>query len=251
MAELASALEEAQRKGDLFSGRKQIPTFTRVRDEKVLGPIWHLLSQCVTRPLRPLPDLLRHPLDDDDIGQGLFSRGLSLNAVDELLRAIGRQRRLLRWYYEHGRASDRPTEHEVVAYMVLPMLLSLGWSEQLLAVEWHKVDLAAFRHTPTVRSGCVLVCEAKGVGHGLQDALEQAVKYVQRLSLENCRKIMLTQGGRFYLFERSAGTGNDGWDPNPSGYFNVENVRRRYLVPPDTDALETMMKLTPARIMNQ
>ena len=27
---------------------------------------------------------------------------------------------------------------------MLPLLLALGWSEQLLAVEWKKIDLAAF-----------------------------------------------------------------------------------------------------------
>ncbi len=70
----------------------------------------------------------------------------------------------LGWYREYGHASARPDEHEVVAHMVLPLLLALGWSEQLLAVEWHKVDLAGFWGTPTIPENCVLMCEAKGVG---------------------------------------------------------------------------------------
>lgn len=168
-----------------------------------------------------------------------------MQAVERLLAAIGRQRRLLKWYREHGSASHRPTEHEVVAYMVLPMLLALGWSEQLLAIEWNRIDLAAFRRTPTTAKGCVLVCEAKGMGHGLGDSLGQACRYVESLELKACRSVLLTEGGRFYLFER----GSDGWGENPVGYFNVEKMRRRYVVPPNTDALRTILKLTPERMM--
>jgi hypothetical protein len=170
-----------------------------------------------------------------------------MGQVDELLAAIHRQRRLLQWYKDHGSASARPSEHEVVAYMVLPMLLALSWSEQLLAVEWKSVDLAAFRRTPTTPDACVLACEAKSMGEGLQDTFGQASRYVERLKLENCRKILLTQGGRFYLYEWSSDHG--GWASAPTGYLNVESVRRLYVVPPGTDALETIMKLTPARVM--
>ena len=58
-----------------------------------------------------------------------------------------------------------------MAHIILPLLLALGWSEQLLAVEWQKIDLAAFGSTPTTAKTCVLVCEAEGLGHGLQDVL--------------------------------------------------------------------------------
>lgn len=244
---LMNRLEDIQRETDLFSQRRQIPTFTRVRDESVLSSIRSLFPECRTRPHRPLPDPPSNLLHDEQLGEGLFSRGLSLQAVDSLLTAIGRQRRLLKWYYEHGVASGRPTEHEVVAYMVLPMLLSLGWSEQLLAIEWHKVDLAAFRRIPTVAEVCALVCEAKGMWHGLQGSLAQAARYVADLGLTNCRKVMLTQGGRFYLFDRLQHGAT--WNPRPSGYFNVEKIRRSYVVPLGTDALESMVSLMPASLL--
>lgn len=62
--------------------------------------------------------------------------------------AIQCQRRLLEWYRLHGEASERPDEHEVVAHMILLPLLALGWSEQLLEVEWKKVDLSGFPPRP-------------------------------------------------------------------------------------------------------
>ncbi len=244
--ELAPELDRIQQKKDLFGDRKQIPTFTQVHDPRILEPVRGLLLNSTDRVPKPLPDPPADLLFDEDIGDELFGQGLSLQAVERLLAAISRQRRLLKWYRQHGNASNRPTEHEVVAFMVLPMLLSLGWSEQLLAVEWNRIDLAVFRRTPSLAENCVMVCEAKGMGHGLVKSLGQARNYVETLGLEACKKVLLTEGGRFYLFERGP---ENNWCNTPTGYFNVEKMRRRYVVPPDTDALETLMKLTPERVM--
>jgi hypothetical protein len=212
----------------LFGARKQIPTFTQVNDRQILDPIQCLLGRCVQRALKPRPDQLPKPLSSDDLGEALFAKGLANRAVDQALSAIQRQRRLLRWYEEFGGDSARPDEHEVVAHMILPLLLALGWSEQLLAVEWHKVDLAGFSRTPTIPKACVLVCEAKRPGHGLRGVFKQAKNYVENLSLVECRKILLTQGSRFYLHHRNA---DGAWEDEPSGYVNVEKVRTNHIAP--------------------
>jgi hypothetical protein len=232
----------------LFGARKQIPTFTQVNDLKVLDPIQVLIEKCVKRPLKPRPDPVPAPLSLEDLGQALFAKGLSNSAVDQALKAIERQRRLLRWYDEFGLASARPDEHEVVAHMILPLLLALGWSEQLLAVEWHKVDLAGFWGTPTTAERCVLVCEAKRPGHGLRGIFKQAKGYVEKLSLTECRKILLTQGGRFYLHRRGA---DGAWEDEPSGYVNVEKIRTNHIAPANADAVETLMALTPGSVHRQ
>jgi len=227
---------------ELFSGRKQIPTFTAVRDAAVLAPLEPLLGQCRPRPLRPLPPPPPAPLTQEELGHELFSRGVPNEAVDAALVAIERQRRLSQWYRAQGRQSGRPTEHEVVAHMLLPLLLSLGWSEQLLAVEWHKIDLAAFWGTPTDEERCLLVCEAKGIGHGLQDVFAQASRYIEALGLSKCRKILLTDGARLYLYERPRGV----WEEMPAGYLNVNLVRTDHLAPVGTNAVDTIVALTPA-----
>jgi len=246
--QLSQQLDALQVSEGLFSSRKQIPTFTRVGDDRVLKPIEPLMSQCQVRDFKPLPSEPDPELSPEKLGEGLFSLGLSQGSVESLLGAIHRQCRLLKWYAEHGRASVRPTEHEVVAYMVLPMLLALGWSEQLLAVEWNKVDLAAFRRTPTTAEGCVLLCEAKGMWDGLQGALGQAENYAEKLGLRACEKIVLTQGGRFYVYVRDA---SGGWRSDPVGYVNVEKLRSRYVVPPDTNAIDTLMSLTPQQVFGR
>ena len=196
-----------------------------------------------------MPDPLPKPLGMDELGEELFAKGIPNEAVDKVLVAIQRRRRMGKWYLQSGTEVKRPTEHEIVAHMILPLLLALGWSEQLLAVEWQRIDLAGFWGTPTTEEKCVLVCEAKGLGHGLQNVLEQAVKYVEDNELTECRKIMLTDGLRIYLYER----GRRGWKRTrtPSGYLNVDKIRTNHIAPDNTSAIDTLVALTPAGVMRE
>lgn len=244
--QLQDELIAIQRGGELFQSYKQQPTFTRVHQRDTLDRIASLIPRCVHRPLRPRPGPLPPELSLEEVGQRLFSKGLANNAVDNALRAIERQRRLLTWYYAQGETSSRPDEHEVVAHMVLPLLLALGWSEQLLAVEWKNVDLAAFWGTPTTAERCVLVCEAKRMRHGLQNVWEQAIGYIDKLGLRDCGKILLTQGARFYVYEKVA----DEWptEAEPAGYINLERIRENHIAPMNTNAIDTLIALTPAGV---
>jgi hypothetical protein len=129
--------------------------------------------------------------------------------------------------------------------MVLPLLLALGWSEQLLAVEWRCIDLAAFHATPTTPEKCVLVCEAKKGGSGMQDVWQQALGYVEKLKLGSCRKILVTEGARFYLYSKTEG----GWSDAPSGYLNVEKIREWHVAPKGTSGVDTIVALTPMNLI--
>lgn len=241
-------LAELQAKQPLFGTRKQIPMFTRVKHDSVLAPIRHLLSMQADRDLADLPSPPSDVMSQDEIGESLFSRGLSLASIDDLLATFERQRRMLRWYQEHGRESGRPTEHEVVAYMILPILLALGWSEQLLAVEWNKVDLAAFSDTPTINRNCVLVCEAKRMGSGLQgNAYGQAVGYIGKHGFDRCKHVLLTQGQRFYLYRMEA---SGEWPKEPTGYLNLAKIRERYMMPAGVSAIDTLTRLTPTSLLH-
>ncbi len=231
----------------LFSHMKQIPTFSRVHVAKVLAPIEPLFAQTRKRALKQLPSPLPKPLNMDEVGQELFSKGLPNDAVDKVLVAVERQRRLVKWYEKDKVKSGRPTEHEVVAHMVLPLMLALGWSEQLLAVEWRRIDLAGFSGTPTTEERCIFVCEAKGLGHGLQNVLQQAKLYVERLTLSNCCKILISDGVRLYLYGRK----NREWADMPIGYLNVNSIRTNHIAPENTNAIDTIMALAPSRIMEE
>ena len=240
-------LRQIQKKEDeeLFAKRKQIPTFTAVKDRAILDRVEHLFEHCKTRPLKAMPAELPKPLELDELGEKLFAKGLPNEAVDKVILAIQRQRRLATWYEEHGENSERPTEHEAVAHMILPFLLALGWSEQLLAVEWHKIDLAAFRDTPTTEENCCLLFEAKRLGHGLQNIFKQATHYVETRKLNNCKKIVLTDWIRLYMYQKQT---DSKWKDEAVGYLNVKSIRTNHIAPKDANAVDTIMALTPAGI---
>ena len=243
--QLTEKLKKVQKQKELFAGRKQIPTFTAVKDRAILDPIEHLFDLCQKRPLKQMPEKVPDLLTLEELGEELFSKGLPNEAVDKVISAIQRQRRLAKWYGEHGENSKRPKEHEVVAHMILPFLLALGWSEQLLAVEWKRIDLAAFTGTPTTPENCCLVCEAKPLQHGLQNVLAQAIGYVKQLQLKNCNKILLTDGVRLYLHQKLK---NGQWDDVPAGYLNIKLIRTNHIAPANTNAVDTIMALTPTGI---
>lgn len=242
---LARDLNRLQKSKDLLAMRKQIPTFTRLKDEAVLNKIRPLFGKIKDRPLKRLPNPLPASLTMEGLGQELFSKGLPNNSVDAVIQALERQRRLVRWYLDQD--GTRPREHEVVAHLIIPILLALGWSEQLLAVEWHNIDLAGFYRTPRSENTCALLCEAKGLRHGLQGVLEQATGYVSRYNLKNCHKILLAGGSRFYLHQKKSNR----WSDKPAGYINLEKIRTNHIAPPNTNAVNTIMALTPAGVMRK
>ena len=124
-----------------------MPTFTTVNDDRVIAPIRHLIDQCEDRDLADLPASPTDPLSMDELEQALFQKGLAYDAAYRVREAIETLRRPLDWYRSSGLAPDRPAEHEVVAHIILPLLLALGWSEQLLAIEWLKLDIVVFWRT--------------------------------------------------------------------------------------------------------
>ena len=63
--------------------------------------------------------------------------------------------------------------------------------------------------------------------------------------LEHCLHILLTQGSRLYLYRRSPG---GKWPDDPFGYINIEAIRREHLWPTGTDAVATLLALTPQRL---
>ncbi len=242
---LTDELQKIQKGKGLFHYRGS--TFSKVH-KRLEGQLKDLFGQCKLREFKPLPSLPQ-PLTLEELGTELFSKGLPNEDVDKFILAIQRQRRLAKWYRENRAQSKKPAEHEVVAHMILPFMLALGWSEQLLAVEWNRIDLAAFSCTPRKKENVCLLCEAKEYGHGLQNkTFSQATNYVKRLRLDNCNRILLTDGERLYLHQKK----KDGsWDENPVGYLNVKLIRTNHIAPAGTSAVDTIIALTPAGITRE
>jgi hypothetical protein len=97
-------------------------------------------------------------------------------------------------FWDRERFGDHPTEDELVAHFVVPLLRTLGWPPERIAVKWRYIDVALFTALPRTPDNCHLVIEAKRLGAGVEGALKQAKGYVQALGVP--RDIVVTDGVR-------------------------------------------------------
>jgi hypothetical protein len=153
----------------LFSKLPLQRTFYEVHEERITLLANQLVAKIKKRPLKALPKLKGGAFSQDELGMELFNAGLPNNAVESVLSTILRIKRLASWY-STDKSGNRPSEHEIVAHMISPLLLGMGWSEQLLAIEWNKIDLAFFNKTPTDKQNCIMICEAKQPSESLKSS---------------------------------------------------------------------------------
>lgn len=158
-----------------------------------LGPRNANVSRCVRRIHGRLSDaghfrrrLRRAPGDDARLSkhEQLDSLGTVIERAQTLKRAVDDRD----W-------ESSPSEHEAVALLVVPLLLELAWRPESLALEWNRIDVAAFSGTDRSTERCKLLVEAKRPGQGLVFARGQAFEYAHRHGLE---VPILTTDGFFY-----------------------------------------------------
>ncbi len=229
----------------LFSNYKQQPTFTAVHEKRITSLESQLKAYIQQRPIHTLPELVRGTFTQDELGMELFNAGLPNNAVEDVIKAILRIQRLSNWY-SSKRSPGRPSEHEIVAHMISPLMLGMGWSEQLLAIEWGKIDLAFFKGTPTIKENCIMICEAKRPNQSLTNAFEQAKRYVHKRNLINCKIIVTTDGTRLFMYKKT----NTDWKDEPDGYVNLLQIRHENVFPFKTSGVNTLIELIPWQAMS-
>ncbi len=145
-------------------------------------------------------------LDSDELGTRLFVEGLPSEYVDKLMATFASLQRVASWYRnETKRPEGRPSEQETVCYLVVPLLLSLGWSQQTAAVEWNRVDVALFRGMPSKDSTLSCVVEAKLLGRSVFSPFGQACEYALRAGRDGCDRLIVTDGIRYALHRRTGG----------------------------------------------
>lgn len=122
--------------------------------------------------------------------------------------------------WDRERFGDHPTEDELVAHFVVPLLRALGWPPERISVKWRYIDVALFTALPRVPETCHLVIEAKRLGAGVEGALKQAKGYVQTLGVP-C-DIVVTDGVRYRLYAASQ-------DFAPAAYANLVRLKQSSL----------------------
>lgn len=167
----------------------------------------------------PEPDTQQ--IDDEQILNFLIGEGFRPGEAEDLTGAFSRIRRLARYYIDQPR--DQPweniREHETRTFLVIPLLLALGWAEQQIKIEYpvgrKKADIVCFsRPYFQPDKQCEIVVETKDFKTGLDDALDQAIEYAEILG---SNIVVLTNGYCYKIYGRD--------DPNgefmPHAYLNI------------------------------
>ena len=201
------------------------PTFARLRQgtlarvanrsaQDTILATWEAGTDVLPETIPPLPEILH----DDVLIEMLIDDGLRVSAAEEVARTLRRVRRLAGWYVRKGRDVS---EHETRSFIVVPLLLALGWPEQQIKVEWKKLDLALFDR-PYGQSGSemVVIVETKRIHEGLWWAERQAQGYAK--TYPTCRKLVVTNGITYKLLSRPS----DSWMHTAS--MNLTRLRREH-----------------------
>ncbi len=144
-----------------------------------------------------------------------------LDDVPASLRdVVGLARDLIGIYGDEERLGDPPNENEMTAHFVVPFLRALGWPQELIAVEWRRIDVALFTALPRDPANCRFVIEVKRLGCGLAGARRQAEEYVAGLGIS--RDVIVTDGFRYGAFDHEN-------DFAPVAYANLARLKQSSL----------------------
>lgn len=202
------------------------------------------------RPHEPEPSPTNH-VSDEDILEFLIREGLRPSAADELTDTFRRIRLLARYYFdlpnrEKGMRWEDIREHETIAFLIIPLLLALGWAEQQIKIELPcsggRVDITCFsRPYRGKKDECVLIIEAKDFSSGLDYAPEQALRYAK--DFPSCQVVVVSNGYCYKTYIRSEGA----FSLIPSAYLNLLKPEDRYPLDPDkvAGALQVLKWLLP------
>ncbi len=205
-----------------FGGQARTFAAVKVREVKAWVESLEVPETVRSRDLAPLPQA-GASLDAAELGKRLFIEGLPSEYVDRLMATFSSLQRVASWYDNDDRRPEgRPSEQETVCYLVIPFLLSLGWSQQTAAVEWQKIDVALFRGMPPTDETLACVVEAKVRGRSVFFPLGQARTYALRPGREGCDRLIVTDGIRYALHRRQ------GDEFTIEAYLNILHMRDSY-----------------------
>lgn len=119
--------------------------------------------------------------EDKAIDADQWRKSVPTEVQNEVIEIVDRSKELWR-AIESRKWSPPASENEIVALIVVPFLIALGWQPSNLALEWHpwgrfRADVAGFSTENRIREDCRLLVEAKTPGKGLVFAKGQVFSY--------------------------------------------------------------------------
>lgn len=140
-----------------------------------------------------------------------------LQEIPRYLQAIvGELHDIYPMLMDSERFGELPTEDELVAHFVIPLLRAFGWPSERIAVKWRHIDVAVFDALPRIPEHCRFVIEAKRLGSGVEGALKQAKGYVR--SQDIACDIIVTDGIRYRMYAAKN-------DYEPCAYANLVRLK--------------------------
>ena len=197
-------------------------------------------------------------VEDQELLETLVREGLSTSSSNELTNTVAKIR-LLADYYYHSCDWREILEHETRTFLVVPLLLALGWSEQQIKIELSggngkRIDVAYFskpyKNWKESRGNCVAIIETKGFASGLDYARDQAKSYSD--NFPNCKALITTNGYCYKIYLRNKAGGLFPEDPyDPSAYINLLKPRDKYPLNPKegNGALDAIKWLLPSNLI--
>ncbi len=191
-------------------------------------------------------------IDDLEILKFLVKQGLRPSSADDLTNTVSRIRLLADYYYHHCDWKDI-REHETRTFLVVPLLLALGWSEQQIKIELPcsggKIDIACFSKSYSSKrkyDKCVVIIETKGFSSGLDYVQKQAKAYSK--DFPNCKVVIVTNG---YCYKSYLRDDTGQFQTKPSAYINLLKPKERYPIDPENvgGALDAIKWLLPNNLI--
>lgn len=190
-------------------------------------------------------ELVNTEIKDDQIINYLIKEGLRSGNAEDLIMTFGRIRRLAKYYREEG---VNIKEHETRTFLVIPLLMALGWSEQQIKIEHSvshsSIDIACFdKPFHKENKKCELIIETKKISSGLDYAEKQAKSYAENFSRLNY--IVVTNGFCYKIFRINKNEEEKRY--KISAYLNLLQPREVFHLEPKVDgALGVFSILCPS-----
>ena len=149
-------------------------------------------------PIRRIP---RRPrvISEDQLSASLRATGLASKAAKHIADTIAHLREVANWYEDQEDYGD-VGEHETRTLLIVPLIMSLGWAEKNVKIEWHHTDVALFDAPYPEQTAPVVIIESKQLWHGLGDVQEQAKSYAKEYP--RCDRLVVSDGIRYKLFTK-------------------------------------------------
>lgn len=172
----------------------------------------------------------------DDISEFLINKGIRIKDSEDISNTIMRIQKLAKWYLEHDSST---LEHEIRTFLVIPLLISLGWSEQKIKIEYNKIDIAIFNNSfdGNYKSSPNIIIETKTFADGLSYTHKQAQVYAKKYP--ECNTLITTNGIMYKIYKKHNS------EFRQHAYLNISNLREKnYLYSDMGGAMDALIHMS-------